>query len=115
MSLAIAYVGLSISGARAVLPMAIVVSAVVGSTATGSTGVILGCLLTRFERSVTAALIAVAVAALIVLPANFANSSLVPALIFAMATVNGLFVAQAIGPLCSQASGSGKHYTSQAV
>ena len=114
-SLAIAYAGLSISGARAILPMAIVVSAVVGSTAAGFTGAILGYLLTRLERSATGALISVAVAALIVLPGNYANSSLVPVLIYVMAIVNGLIVAWAIGALCSQAFSSGEQFSSQAV
>lgn len=105
-SLAIAYAGLSISGTGAVLPTAVVLSAVMSSAAAGSSGVILGCLLTSLERSATTALISLAVAALIILPGDYANSSLLPVFVYAMAVANGLIVARAVGPLCSQPAGT---------
>lgn len=112
LSLAIAYAALSISGVQGILPKAVILSAIVGSAASGSSGVILGCLLTTRERSITAALISLAVAALILLPGNYADVSLLPALVYAMAIMNGLVVARAVSPFCSQPSGSTEYYPS---
>mgnify|MGYP001821834233 FL=1 len=112
LSLAIAHAGLSINGTGTALPTAVILSAVIGSAAAGSSGVILGYLLTNLERSATTALISLAVASLILLPGEYANSSLLPALVYAMALANGLIVARAVGPFCHQPSGSAEYYLS---
>ena len=112
LSLAIPYVGLSISAGRTTLPTAVMLSAVMGSAVAGSSSVILGCLLSSLERSMATILITLAVAALIVLPGDYANSSLLPAFVYAMAVANGLIVARAVGPFCHQPSGSADYYLS---
>jgi len=106
-SLLVAYYGIMSGGASA-LPLPLIVSAVAGGTAAGAAGVLVGCLLTSRERTLVTPLISVAIAAIIVLPGNYSNGSLVPPVIYGMALINGLIIARAIGPLCSPGSRSGR-------
>lgn len=111
-SLTIAYAGLSLSAGQGALPLAMMVSAAAGSAAAGAGCVTPGCLLTGRERSLLAVLITAAVASLIVLPGNYANGSAVPPLIYAMAVLNGLAAARAVGPLCKPGAAADGRYLS---
>ena len=102
MSIVIAYAGLSFSGERnVILPAAIIVSALLGSSVAGAICVALRCLVTRREQSVVAPLLTVAIASLVVLPGNYVNGSPIPPMMYGMALLNGLIVARAISPLCT--------------
>ena len=101
LSLIIAYAGLTISATANHLPLAIVVSTMVGSIVAGVICVALGYLLTGRERTIVAPLVTVAVASLVVLPGNYVNGSLVPPAIYGLALLNGLIIALVISPLCA--------------
>ncbi len=112
LSVAVAYAGVALSSGRTALPLAMVVSAAAGGAAAGAGCVAPGCLLTGRERSFLAVLITAAVASLIVLPGSYANGSPVPPLIYAMAVLNGLMAARAVGPLCRPGAAADGHYLS---
>lgn len=101
LTLILLYASFFLASARANVPQALVVSTVAGSAGAGVFGVAIGCLVSSRERSIVAVLLAVAVAALFVLPGGYGNNSYVPPAMFAMAIVNGLLVSRAIRPLCA--------------
>jgi peptidoglycan/LPS O-acetylase OafA/YrhL len=105
-SLALAYAGLIFGGVANRLPAAIMVSTLAGSIIAGALCMALGYLLTNRERSLVAPLVTMAVAALVVLPGNYGNGSLVPPAIYSLAILNGLIIALVIGPICAAGIGS---------
>lgn len=106
LSLLIVYAGLSLSGQRNSLPMAVVISALSGSMTAGAICVALRYLLTGRERSLLAPLVTVAVASLVVLSGNYVNGSIEPPAMYGIALMNGLIIARVVSPLCAAGFGS---------
>lgn len=108
-SLMLVHAGLSLSGGRVALPPAVMLSAVGGGALAGTVGVVLGCLVTRRERTILSTLVTLALAAAVVLGGHYANGSLVPVAIYGLALVNGPIVARVVSPLCIHGAHAGEH------